>query len=701
LITLCHCSKIMGGAATKSAPIGPAFAQKHHHVQVHDAPDSASLLQVQADEKDVSEYDHEDHLNSNHSSSISNSMTKPFRKIMEITTSSLPRFQKASVTGAVTTYKQFSANSHNAAEFVEQFVKILETKLCLDESRRQFVERQSELLFQLMKGKLTQCTHQHEILCGMKGLGKSVLLQEFTAIGKTLLGSTSVTFLTIDVYFYFTGGFKLADLLPSAAICYSLRINPLDLNQLSNYLATNRIKIFLTVDRFTMAYQAVPEHGIRFLRELDAISSDPRGIYQCVITDVSSVMMTLLDRKLPAELYGESYPSYNPNEVYGLRRWRQHTILPFITRVDFQNLITLLEEKLCTYFRGNTPNDLSKLFLETCGIPREVGFRIRTYPESHNHFPNHMSDLQMFAEHILYANESHWKVLTSIAAVINKNNFDYNNSSAIRSRGLGDFAVCEFNWTMDVDIADAVDMEEHTMEELVDMQDKGFIYFSPQNGKRVGIFSPLLYLHIDILSEIAATSQLSNRDPQQIVLTAEEVGALYNATEGCYVRICNIALIKLLIHNTAFWKRLGCEHCPNELMVALGAIGVEGEFSAKTSMDLLFRYSPNLCYIHANKIMSHGVEDLEDEVHDIGLYFLLGSNRLTEPMTRAIIAAFDKISWPCHRYILTTYDVLSGARASLLAANVTIFDALELHNMGIWPKYVFQLGRQFVPTEFK
>jgi hypothetical protein len=804
------------------------------------------------------------------------------------------------------------------AVFVDKFVKFIGRRLCLDESRRQFVKRMSTSLYELTTGQLTGSTHQHELLCGMKGMGKTALVQEFLAAGKEIIPNYA-HFVAIDPYYYFTGGTSKQNLLPSAAICEHLNITePMNISQLSNYLFERRIRICIAIDRFTLVYQTNPEIGCQFLSEVDFIGANLYGVFQCVITDVSAVLSVLVSGRLVSSLL-DSYPSYNAEDAmhYKFAQWRKHTLLPFHTRTDFVGLVRKLEENYNISFRGTSDADLCKLYMESAGVPRDLGFRLRSYPELMHSQNNTMQELQAYGHMILHSNASHLRILNRIVAIISRNSSFYtprgaapdgtmierncstvlseeddtcnhgvpavgthpaftsgstmsrtsagntigtllevgsmgsndnidnshsnsnNNNNGANGAAAAANAMSEFGWTAPVTVSEVTATWSQdasgpgnllgdgnggssspgaSLDELRDMQDKGLIYFHPtSNFQRIGLFSPLLYLLV--LSDMHSTDFPQGYNS---LLTVEELACVYNAPSRHYEKMRNAVVLKLLANCSAFWKAVGCKHCPKQLASLIASPAKKGARQNKTHhngqehghahehthgadhqqdandahqavgpdvadlMKILFRFNRQLCYIErrpssvvspgkndtssphpADKYRpSHDEEKAMDEDHvytegDVGLYLLISSERarLSEDAARAVIEAFHKLpSWghaiaaatsparpaaaaaaaAAHgvrdsrgspvdpsslsvsshssgssgsgsgsgkiaamvarpKYcLLTTYDVPPPLRLGLESAGIRVLAGPELCAVGLWPRAVAALSREFV-----
>lgn len=317
-------------------------------------------------------------------------------------------------------------------------------------------------------------------------------------------------------------------------------------------------------------------------------------------------------------------------------------------------------------FHGSTGKDMAKLFMETCGVPREVGLRMRSYPD-HYHTPNHMSELDKHARDILNSNQTHLEILTKMALSASEKSND------------------EFDWTQSLVITDVLGpLLSRQKNELIDMQDKGFIYFSVQDTDKFGIFSPLLYLHT-----INLKASVDNKVDGDInhCLSTQEITSLYNPADSLYEGQCKLALLKLLSRCTSLWKALGFDEIPRQLLV----FKTRNETDQAKCLKLLFKESPFICYVPSDDDEEFGTA----EHSDVAWYFSVGYGNLEDNQAQAIVHSFSELGKKCSRCLLTTLHLTTSARLRLTGNNIRIFDATDLHHYKFWPVVLKCLGKQF------
>eukprot|EP01031_Cornospumella_fuschlensis_P028914 gene28914-34893_t len=397
--------------------------------------------------------------------------------------------------------------------FVDNIIELCEKEICLDESRRQFIEENSRTIFQLTTNKLVNETRHNKTLIGRKNVGKTQLLTTFAkairdacdAAGRKLI----IVELSCDVH----------ERSPKHELCRRLNIRASsDWKYIEQKLAEKRSKVLFIIDEFNLVYTNLFKgNGKEYVRDVLAIGGAKSGLYHCILSGSSSLLRRLITAKVTDEerlkCKLENYTGVDLNGT----KFAVHTILPFNRQHDLEKLVAFFRAK---YERDslNPIINIESMVIETGGHPGLVQNYIRTLVFSNDKHTIGLRGLTSQSDPVKYA------LLEKVMRAVG----ELQSSRGVHSR---DTQSEEFTW---VELIDVDNIDPNVPSSLLfELADLGYLAFIEEGLiRKVGFYSSRIYLEL--------VAQSANR------LTMTDLMALRNPV-NMYAEKAEFVMAKILM----------------------------------------------------------------------------------------------------------------------------------------------------------
>lgn len=243
-------------------------------------------------------------------------------------------------------------------QFIAKVLRRCEEFLCLDNSRKDFIEESSMTVHQLATNRIFGTRHNRTLI-GRKNIGKTLLLTTLSSVIKEYVGGMLVINIKCDRH----------HTTPRLAMCEQLNIRrTADLDCIEMTLKTRNIKVFLVIDDFNMVYtERFTTNGRDVIRDVLAIGGSTAGCFFCILSGSSSILRSLITAKVTDEEVKQhhlvNYTGCELNET----KFSVRTILPFNRQSDLVKI-----KKFFTKQYPSTAQDditIETIVLETGGHP--------------------------------------------------------------------------------------------------------------------------------------------------------------------------------------------------------------------------------------------------------------------------------------------------------------------------------------------
>ena len=240
----------------------------------------------------------------------------------------------------------------------------------VDESRREFLERNDVKISRLVSGRLYNRNRYRELLLGVKAVGKTALLQTILVYVQNKYPNV------LAIYENFHAcDLKLSSLIYEKIMrcCNLSRTESENLDsilqlrhtqrilELEDFLVAKDIYVLLLLDEFQNVYSLPAEIGKPIVNELSILTGTTKGRIHCVVTGSSSELRVLAFTRLKAAEVS-NYPSYQRGVDLNSTKLQPFWILPVNRAIDFR--------RMCSIIHGNiTDDELVERYIYSGGRP--------------------------------------------------------------------------------------------------------------------------------------------------------------------------------------------------------------------------------------------------------------------------------------------------------------------------------------------
>lgn len=209
-------------------------------------------------------------------------------------------------------------------------------QIYLDDSRRAFIERTDKHIRELVNGKLWG---KHELLLGVKSVGKTVLLTTVKCFVNrhypdvvVIMRDFSGCMLDLIELIYLEVSYRLSE-QAQRVFCRLITLTDADdrVAEMEQLLIKGNIKCLLLLDEFQEVYSKQPSLGREIVQQLAQLIDSNSGVFHIVVTGGRGLAFGTLPRDENA------YPSYDMVEL----NLRPHCIYPLVSADDFANFCNI------------------------------------------------------------------------------------------------------------------------------------------------------------------------------------------------------------------------------------------------------------------------------------------------------------------------------------------------------------------------
>eukprot|EP00981_Chlorochromonas_danica_P010679 scaffold3335_cov234-Ochromonas_danica.AAC.5 len=371
--------------------------------------------------------------------------------------------------------------------------------MCLDDSRRKFIQENARTVFHLIGNMLVNETRHNKVLIGRKSVGKTQLLTTFSKAVHDITGRNELLIINLSC--------DVDKLSPKHKLCESLNLDVAsEWKYIEKVLTKRGLKVFFTIDEFNLVYTNLfKDSGEDYIRDVLAIGGDISGKYHCILSGSSSLLRRLISAKVTAEEVRQKWlVNYTGIDLNG-SKFEVHTILPFNRQRDLDELVDFFMKKFNRCSRDQLVN-LQTLVIETGGFPGLIQKYIRILSFSHD---KHNIGLRGLS---LHSDSEKYDVLVKVMKAV----AELQSSSAMHSDE--DTQSEEFTW---VELIDVDNIDPHLQSSLLfELADLGYLAFVEEGLiRKVGFYSSRIYLELvaqSVENKLTMTDLMALRNPVNI-----------------------------------------------------------------------------------------------------------------------------------------------------------------------------------------
>ncbi len=392
------------------------------------------------------------------------------------------------------------------SDFTKDVITYVKTMICLDHSREEFLRMHGDTIYQLINDLLIGSTRHRGTLLGRKGVGKTILLNALCHAVQHFLPNLMILKISCD-----TEHGSLCH-----HICRKLGILDCSWTEIVSILEDSRRHMFVVIDEFQNSFNESFPNGEDFISQIHGLGGELCGRFHCILSGSSVNLRKLISAKLSREDAANRgfsrYKQMDLNET----KFEAYTITPFLTKTNFESLVNHVEQKLNTVAVNR-----DTLYLDSGGFPSHVFGNIQRQRPCESYTID-LRDVENDSQKLEF--------LVALLKFVREQNFIVENDNEEDN---------SFQWTTMVPLH--VVSPNIPVGTLYDLADEGYIQFNDVNPKRVGFYSPRIFM------------ELLMRDKVHLCLT--ELVSLVHP-HHMYQELAEATVAKLLMQCDKFWKSI-------------------------------------------------------------------------------------------------------------------------------------------------